>query len=112
MTTPTTAAAANSFPRWVALASLAVVLWLFFGQTVPAVQERDDLQVVLADLRSLRSQFENAITERRLGMTNQDTIDLQALLVAIDQQGLTPAELCATHPLADDGAGAEARKFR
>ena len=115
MTTTRTPAAANdSFPRWVALVSLVVVLWLFFSNTVPAVRERADLQGVLADLGNLRRQFDAAITERRLGLADDRNLDLQSVLVAIDQQGLTPAELCAAHPAqADEGDSAEGpRKFR
>lgn len=110
---PNPAAAADSFPRWIALLSLVVVLWLFFGNTMPAAQERTELQDVLHHLDDLQRQFEAAITTRRLSMTDQNTIDLQAVLVAIDQHGLTPAELCATHPLppAADGE-ADPRKFR
>ncbi|MCB9885002.1 MAG: hypothetical protein H6838_05890 [Planctomycetes bacterium] len=121
MTTTRTPAAANdSFPRWVALASLVVVLWLFFSNTVPAVRERTELQGVLSDLGDLHRQADKVITERRLGLASDRDLDLQALLVAIDQQGLTPAELCAAHPapIADDEnpGGAKGsngpRKFR
>ncbi len=121
MTTTRTPAAANdSFPRWVALASLVVVLWLFFSNTAPAMRERTELQGVLADLGQLRRQADAVITERRLGLSSDRNLDLQALLVAIDQQGLTPAELCAAHPApsptetdpADESGSNGPRKFR
>ncbi len=112
----TRAAADTSFPRWVAIASLALVLWLYFANTVPAAHERTELQGVLADLRGLRSQFDAAIAERRLGLGNDRSLDMQSLLIAIDQHNLTPAELWAAHPQpADDEqdpAAIAARKFR
>jgi hypothetical protein len=88
----------STFPRWVALSSLALVLWLFFSNTVPAVHERAELDALAADLGKLRLQYDAAIAETRLGCGQNSHYDLQALLVAIDQQGLTPAELCIAYP--------------
>jgi hypothetical protein len=90
----------SSFPRWVALFSLGFVLWLFFANAVPAMRERSQLQAHAAELVDLRDRFDVAITEARLGVGQRVHQDLQALLVAIDQHGFTPAELCAAYPAA------------
>ena len=90
----------SSFPRWVALASLGVVLWLFFANAVPAVREQAELDALGQDLDRLRQQYEAAIAEVRLGSGANAKHDLQGLLVAIDRMDLTPAELCALHPQA------------
>src|SRR5262245_24348507 len=94
----------STFPRWVALSSLAFALWLFFANAVPAMRERSQLQAHAAELFDLRSQFDSAITEVRLGCSQSEHCDLQALLVAIDQHGFTPAELCAAYPAARPNA--------
>ena len=99
MPTSARSSRADLFPYWVAMASLLLAAWLYFGNTAPAARERDELQGVAADLTDLRRRFDDAIQERRLGLAEDHHLDLQAVLVAIDQQGLTPAELCATHPL-------------
>ena len=88
----------SAFPRWVALASLGVALWLFFANAVPAVRERAELDALGADLGKLRQGYDAAITEARLGRGTNADVDLQSLLVAIDHLGMTPAELCAAHP--------------
>lgn len=88
----------SSFPRWVALVSLAVALWLFFANAVPAVRERAELQTLGRDLDQLRQDYDTAIRDVRLGGGAATERDLQGLLVAIDRMGLTPAELCALHP--------------
>lgn len=88
----------SAFPRWVALASLGVALWLFFANAVPAVRERAELDALGADLSKLRQGYDAAIAEARLGRGTNADIDLQSLLVAIDHMGMTPAELCAAHP--------------
>jgi hypothetical protein len=94
----------STFPRWVALSSLAFVLWLFFANAVPAMRERSQLQAHAAELVDLRDRFDVAITEARLGVGQRVHQDLQALLVAIDQHGFTPAELCAAYPAARSDA--------
>ncbi len=96
----------SSFPRWVALSSLALVLWLFFSNTVPAMQERTELHALAADLTTLRTEYDAAIAETRFGCGQNAHHDLQALLVAIDQQGLTPAELCMVYPVPAAAAAA------
>lgn len=94
----TTAETPSHFPHWVALGSLAFVLWLFFANTVPAMRERQELLDHAASLQSLRSQYDGAIQEARLGIGPNAHYDLQALLVAIDQRGYTPLELCTAYP--------------
>ncbi len=94
----TQAEAPSNFPHWVALGSLAFVLWLFFSNTVPAFRERSALNALGADLAGLRSQYDAAIQEARLGLGPNAHFDLQALLVAIDQKGFTPYELCLAYP--------------
>ena len=88
----------SSVPRWVALSSLAVVLWLFFANAVPAMRERSELRAYAMEAVKRRQEFDDAITEARLGCGQNVQCDLQALLVAIDQLGFTPAELCAAYP--------------
>lgn len=88
----------SSFPRWVALASLAVALWLFFANAAPAVRERAELETLGQDLEQLRQSYDLAIHDARLQRGAGTEQDLQSLLVAIDRLGLTPAELCALHP--------------
>ena len=90
--------AASNFPYWVTLGSLALALWLFFRQTVPALHERADVRATAEQLRQLRKDYDRAIEQARLGVGPNAHYDLQALLVAIDQRGFTPYELCATYP--------------
>jgi hypothetical protein len=94
----TNAEAPSNFPHWVALGSLAFVLWLFFSNLVPALRDRDQLEAVARDLVALRRNYDAAIQEARLGLGPNAHYDLQALLVAIDQQGYTPFELCLAYP--------------
>jgi hypothetical protein len=97
MSHPTTEAPSR-FPHWVALGSLALVLWLFFGHTVPALREQQILRDHATTLAQLRADYDGAITQARLGIGPNAHFDLQALLVAIDQRGYTPFELCAAYP--------------
>jgi hypothetical protein len=90
--------APSTFPHWVALGSLALVLWLFFRHTVPALHEKQELQDYASTLQKLRGDYDRAIQDARLGVGPNAHFDLQALLVAIDQRGFTPFELCATYP--------------
>lgn len=92
--------AASSFPRWVALASLGLALTLFFANTVPALREQQGLREVQVELTDLQRRYEDAIRTAALGIGPRTNYDLQSLLVAIDQQGYTPLELCAAHPRA------------
>ena len=89
---------ASSFPGWVALVSLAVALWLFFANAVPAQREREELQGLAQEVWRLRDEADRKIAEARLARGPNAHQDLQALLVAIDRLGLTPAELCAAYP--------------
>jgi hypothetical protein len=98
--------AGSRFPHWVALASLAFVLWLFFANTVPALRERQELRAHDQALVRLRADYDAAIAEARLGIGPNAHHDLQALLVAIDQCGFTPAELCAAYPQRPDAGEA------
>jgi hypothetical protein len=90
--------APSRFPQWVAAGSLVFVLWLFFGNTVPALHEREELRAHAGELARLRASYDAAIQEARLGVGPNAHYDLQALLVAIDQRGFTPLELCAAYP--------------
>ena len=94
----------NTFPFWVAWISLGLALVLFFANTVPALRERDGLREVDRELADLRQRYEDAIRERHVGAGHASEYDLQSLLVAIDQLGFTPRELCAAYPPADDEA--------
>ena len=96
--TRTSPEAPSRFPHWVAAGSLAFVLWLFFGNTVPALREREELRAHASDHARLRASYDAAIQEARLGVGPNAHYDLQALLVAIDQRGFTPLELCAAYP--------------
>ena len=90
--------APSSFPHWVALGSLGVALVLFFGNTAPALREQQALHDVATDLQRLQRSYDDAIRQAALGLGPRANYDLQALLVAIDQQGYTPLELCAAYP--------------
>lgn len=94
----------SSFPYWVALCSLGLVLWLFFSNTVPALHEREELQKLEHELRDLKTRFDAAITAARLGRGPTAESDLQSLFVAIDQRGYTPAELAAAFPAPAPGS--------
>jgi len=99
----------SSFPYWVALGSLTFALLLFFSNTVPALREQQGLQEVEQQLGDLRQRYELAIQEAALGAGATNEFDLQSLLVAIDEQGYTPAELCIAYPQPaqspEDGGG-------
>lgn len=96
----------SSFPHWVALGSLVFVLAMFFSNTVPALRERQSLSDLRTQLVGLQQQFESAIVltarQARLGTARpgahpgdgpDQNFDLQSVLVAIDEHGLTPLEL-------------------
>ena len=87
----------SSFPHWVALTSLGLVLWLFFGNTVPALQEREQLISLKVELQDLWKRYDTAIRATQFGSGVNKDIDFQSLLVAIDQRCLTPAELLAAY---------------
>jgi len=104
----------SSFPLWVTVCSLGVGLWLYFGNTVPALRDRDELVSLASDLAVLRQQYDTAIVEARAGHGATADFDLQSLFVAIDQKGYTPAEFCAAYPSGepDGGAGEAGAKNR
>ena len=90
--------APSNFPHWVALGSLAFVLWLSFSNLVPAMRERGQLHAMRAEFVKLREDYDVAIQEARLGLGPNAHFDLQALLIAIDQKGYTPFELAVLYP--------------
>lgn len=92
----------SSFPQWVALGSLGLVLWLFFANTAPAMREHQELGDLHTALLKMRQDYDQALAEARLGSGAHAERDVQGLLVAIDQRGYTPAELCAEFPLPAD----------
>lgn len=100
----------SSFPQWVAWSSLVLALALFFGNTVGAVRERNRLRALGADLHQLRQRYDEALLATRPASPTSSA-DLQTLLVAIDQLGLTPAELLASwpEPASDNGANPSSR---
>ena len=78
------------------MGSLIFVLALFFSNTVPALEERQNLTSLHHDLLNLRQQYEDAIdSAARLAQLGKgpENFGPQSLLVAIDQQGYTPMEL-------------------
>jgi hypothetical protein len=101
MMRPRSSAPSSSFPYWVALASLGFALLLFFTSTVPALREQQGLRDLQQELVGLRRQYDDAIRAASLGLGPRSNYDLQSLLVAIDQQGFTPLELCAAYPLSE-----------
>lgn len=88
----------NSFPQIVAWVGLVLALLLFFGNTVPAVRERNELRATADELKELRRRYDAAIEHARAGTSFGDRENLQSVLVAIDRIGWTPAELLACYP--------------
>lgn len=90
--------ARSSFPFWVALCSLATALVLFFFNTAPALEEQRQLREVAAEVSDLKRRYEEAIRDARFTVGSRLDYDLQSLLVAIDQHGYTPLEICMAYP--------------
>lgn len=91
----------TSFPHWVTWLSLGGALLLFFGNTVPAMRERQGLQAAERELLDRRREYDQALTAAQLALPGQPAraaVDLQALLVAIDRLGWTPEELLRHYP--------------
>jgi hypothetical protein len=90
----------SSFPQWVAWGSLVLALALFFGNTTDAIREQDDLARLRTEIQNRRAEYDSAL-QRALpgtpGLSGEQD-DLQALLVAIDRLGHTPAELLLQYP--------------
>jgi hypothetical protein len=86
-----------SFPILVTFGALATALLLLLTSTLPALRERQELDRVLTEHSRLRRDYVDRLVELRRPRTGNSK-DLQALLVAIDGLGLTPAELIALHP--------------
>ena len=85
------------FPMLVTFGALAAALFLFLTNTAPALQERHRLERVEREMNRLRRDYVQQLGSLRRRDNYRDE-DLQALLVSIDQLGLTPAELLALHP--------------
>lgn len=88
-------------PAYIALFSLLIALWIFTRNTVPALEERNELrhaeQHLLRELARTRERI--ASSEARLHAPGPHSpTDPQALMVAIDAMGLTPAELLMRYP--------------
>ena len=91
------------FPMLVTFGALAAALLLFLTNAAPALQERQRLEHVEREMnRELRNYVQALIGLRRQYSRRDE--DAQALLVSIDELGLTPAELLALHPQPDEGA--------
>lgn len=93
--------APSSLPLWIAVACCAAAAMLVFGNTMPAMQERSDLELVEAELEGLMRRYEQDTRVARLSGargTAAQPLDLQSLFVAIDQKGYTIAEFCAAYP--------------
>ena len=89
----------TQFPRVVAWLGLALAVVLFLSNTVPAVRERQQLRATATDLHQLRQQYDAAIAHATAAMPGPaGEQDLQAVLVAIDRIGWTPAELLRCYP--------------
>ena len=58
--------APSNFPHWVALGSLAFVLWLSFSNLVPAMRERGQLHAMRAEFVKLREDYDVAILPARV----------------------------------------------
>ncbi|MCA8950481.1 MAG: hypothetical protein KDE27_13330 [Planctomycetes bacterium] len=97
---PSAAPARSALPLWIALCCCAGAAALVFGNTLPALQERRDLEQLDLDLHTLSRRYDEAIRQARLAGARGDGapgLDLQSLFVAIDQKGYTVAEFCAAH---------------
>jgi len=103
---PSTPQESSRFPTIVGWVSLILALWLFFGNTVPALREHKQLQQTEADLQQLRSRYDSALEHLRASTNERGrSPDLQSVLVAIAQIGWTPQELLRNYPaepLAED----------
>jgi len=97
----------TSLPLWIAVGCLVGGVLLFFGNTVPALREGDDLSRIDDDLDDLKHRHTLAIEQARLAGAGHDgaAIDLQSLFVAIDQKGFTISEFCAAYPVEDEEEG-------
>lgn len=93
---------ALSFPMFVTFGALAAALMLFLTNTAPALHEQRQLERVEEEMTRQRQEYLHQLIDLR-GRYNSEvpgapTIDAQALLISIDELGLTPAELLALHP--------------
>ena len=90
------------FPMLVTFGALATALLLFLTNTAPALQERQSLARVEDEMNHRLQDY----LQKLIALRRQDHLDwdVQALLVSIDELGLTPAELLALHPEEDEKA--------
>lgn len=91
----------TTLPLWVALCSIAGGALLYFGNTVPALQEQSRLLGYGEDLTLQQQRLDATIRAARLagvGGGRMEDIDLQSLFVAIDERGYTIAEFLAANP--------------
>lgn len=97
----------STLPLWIAGLCCLAAAALVFGNTLPALEERRELDHAEAELDTLRRRHDNAIETARLAGARGDAtaaLDLQSLFVAIDQKGYTVAEFYEAHASeADDG---------
>ncbi|MCR9245576.1 MAG: hypothetical protein NXI31_11130 [bacterium] len=101
----------STLPLWVAVACCVAATFLVFGNTLPALEERRELDHVETDLATLHRRYAEAIQLARLAGARGDSapeLDLQSLFVAIDQKGYTVAEFCAAHASKGDAEPATA----
>lgn len=96
------------FPRIVAWLALAAAVALFLRNTVPALRERAELRARADEFAELRAQYDAAIAHATAAMPGSPGQDLQAVLVAIDRIGWTPAELLHNYPELPASPGADA----
>ena len=96
----------TALPLWIAAGCLVAGVLLFFGNTMPALAERDQLDAIEDDLAALRNHHDHAIQKARLAgagsrweQDGSEPIDLQSLFVAIDQKGYTISEFCEAWPV-------------
>jgi hypothetical protein len=96
---------ASRLPGRLTLLSLGLGLLLFMTTTAPVWNEGRRLRDVLAERQKLRDLLDERNTELQC-RTEALEWDLQALLVEIDRQGMTPDELLddrEQHPAAPRG---------
>jgi hypothetical protein len=82
----------RAFPLTVAAVSATLATLLFLGSTMPALRERQMLADVETRRLRLRQQLDAVLQAARLREAALEC-DVEAVLVAIDDLGLTPAEL-------------------
>ncbi len=87
-----------SFPAVVAGACTAVAVFLYFGNTVDAKRERENLLRIEREVQELTTRYGDKILAERAAAGVDLARDPQALLSAIDRLDLTPEELLREYP--------------